>query len=56
MTTDNPKVAQSQELLKNIPDLEKGLCRINYGSVRPKPAKFGENDNTNNLYSRRLRN
>ncbi|SAL98616.1 hypothetical protein [Absidia glauca] len=35
MTTDNPKVAQGQELLKHIPDLEKGLCRINYGSSSP---------------------
>lgn len=23
------------ELLSNLPDLEKGLCRIQYGSVRP---------------------
>ncbi|KAI8344511.1 muts domain V-domain-containing protein [Chlamydoabsidia padenii] len=35
LASDNPKKAQGQELLKNIPDLEKGLCRINYGSSSP---------------------
>ncbi|KAI8084735.1 putative DNA mismatch repair protein Msh3 [Halteromyces radiatus] len=35
MITDNPKKARSQDLLKMIPDLEKGLCRINYGSSSP---------------------
>ncbi|ORZ15609.1 muts domain V-domain-containing protein [Absidia repens] len=35
IATNNPKRDQGQELLKSLPDLEKGLCRINYGSSSP---------------------
>ncbi|KAL1933574.1 hypothetical protein VTP01DRAFT_7664 [Rhizomucor pusillus] len=31
MTTDNPKKAKAQGLLKQLPDIEKGLSRIHYG-------------------------
>lgn len=34
LKTDNPKKAHAQSLLKQLPDLEKGLSRIHYGRVR----------------------
>ncbi|ORX47693.1 hypothetical protein DM01DRAFT_1310070 [Hesseltinella vesiculosa] len=34
-SSQNYKVAVCQELLKSLPDLERGLCRINYGISSP---------------------
>ncbi|KAI9308314.1 DNA mismatch repair protein Msh3-like protein [Cunninghamella echinulata] len=35
LNSDNPKIEKGKSLLKNMPDIEKGLCRINYGSSKP---------------------
>ncbi|CAO3694195.1 unnamed protein product [Umbelopsis ramanniana] len=35
ISTDNPKVPKIRTLLKHLPDLEKGLCRIHYGKSSP---------------------
>ncbi|KAG2185327.1 hypothetical protein INT44_002117 [Umbelopsis vinacea] len=35
ISTDNPKVPKIRSLLKHLPDLEKGLCRIHYGKSSP---------------------
>lgn len=31
--TSSPKKSQVKTLLKQLPDIEKGLCRIHYGKV-----------------------
>ncbi|KAI9277084.1 muts domain V-domain-containing protein [Phascolomyces articulosus] len=36
LTTDNPKKDKAKKLLKQMPDLEKGLSRIHYGQSSPK--------------------
>lgn len=33
MMTDNPKKNKLVGLLKKLPDIEKGVCRIHYGKV-----------------------
>ncbi|KAI8065738.1 muts domain V-domain-containing protein [Gongronella butleri] len=35
-TTPSPKVKKCQDLLKSLPDLERGICRINYGLSSPR--------------------
>ncbi|KAF7722844.1 Mismatch repair protein msh3 [Apophysomyces ossiformis] len=35
LTTENAKKQKAQALLKQLPDLEKGLCRIHYGRSSP---------------------
>ncbi|CAO3626818.1 unnamed protein product [Cunninghamella blakesleeana] len=35
LNNDNPKITMGKSLLKNMPDIERGLCRINYGSCTP---------------------
>ncbi|KAG0168324.1 Mismatch repair protein msh3 [Apophysomyces sp. BC1015] len=35
ITTENQKKQKAQALLKQLPDLEKGLCRIHYGRSSP---------------------
>lgn len=33
ITTENPKIKELASLLRQLPDLEKGLCRVHYGKV-----------------------
>lgn len=35
ITTENPKIKELASLLRQLPDLEKGLCRVHYGKSSP---------------------
>ena len=37
IATTSPKIVILRQLLKKLPDLARGLCRIQYGKVSPLP-------------------